>query len=100
VNRRRFFLAFVVFALLLAGVVSGFASEAPDGLERVAHDEGFADRAQEHVAADGPLADYGVPGLEGLASGGVAGVVGVLVVLVVTAGIVLLVRRREPHRGS
>ena len=37
-------------ALLIAGVVSRFASSAPDGLERVAEDHGIAANAVEHHA--------------------------------------------------
>ena len=47
-------------AFALAFFVSPYASSEPDGLERVAIDNGFADQAQEHALADGPLADYAV----------------------------------------
>ena len=46
--------------------------DVPDGLERVAQDEGFASEAEEHAASDGPLADYELKGGGGT---GVAGVV-------------------------
>jgi len=87
----------LLVALLLAGVVSFYASGSPDGLERVAEDEGFLDRADEHAAADGPLADYQAEGVENdRAAGGVAGVTGALVVLLVTGGLTYAVRRRGP----
>jgi hypothetical protein len=84
-------------ALLLAGVVSFYASSHPDGLERVATDHGFADSADQHAAAAGPLADYQVTGLEDpRLSGGLAGVAGAFVVLVLAGGLAFVVRRRAP----
>ncbi len=101
VGRRRFFVGFALAALLLAGVVSYFASADPDGLERVAHDQGIAEAEQEHGLADSPLADYGITAIDnGLLSGGLAGVVGVLVVLTLTAAVTYGVRRRNADRGS
>ena len=81
----------LLVALLLAGVVSVYASAAPDGLERVAEDTGFADTAEEHAASEGPLADYQLSNGRG---SGVAGVVGVVVVLVVATGGAYALRRR------
>ena len=84
-----------VVALLLAGVVSYYASANPDGLEYVAEKTGFIDSASEHGAADGPLADYGTKGVDDeRLSGGLAGVVGTVVVLVLAGGLALVVRRR------
>jgi hypothetical protein len=91
----------VLVALVLAGVVSFYASGSPDGLERVAEDKGFLDRAEEHAAADSPLADYQAKGVENeRLSGGVAGVAGALVVLVLTGGIAYAVRRRGSGSGA
>lgn len=86
-----------VVALLLAGVVSYYASANPDGLEYVAGKTGFLDSASEHGAAEGPLADYGTKGVDNARlSGGLAGVIGTVVVLLVAGGLALLVRRRAP----
>jgi cobalt/nickel transport protein len=85
-----------VAALLLAGVVSYYASANPDGLEYVAHKTGFLDSASEHGAADGPLADYSTKGVDDARlSGGLAGVIGTVVVLVIAGGLALFVRRRS-----
>jgi hypothetical protein len=48
-------------------------------LEKVSIDEGFDETADEHALVDGPLADYGVEGVqdEGLSTG-LAGVIGYL----------------------
>jgi hypothetical protein len=86
----------LLVALVIAGLVSHYASGAPDGLERVAGDQGFGDRAQEHAVADGPLADYRARGVDDdRAAGGLAGVVGTFVVLGAGSGLFLLLRRRE-----
>jgi hypothetical protein len=101
VRRRSFFLVFAVVALLLAGVVSLFASSSPDGLERVARDQGISRSAQQHRMQQGPMADYGVHAIDnGWLSGGLAGVAGVLVVLALTSGVVYAVRRKSTgHDG-
>lgn len=91
----RFAIVALLVALVLAGVVSFWASSSPDGLEKAAQDTGFADSAQDHDLADSPFADYGTSGLDGFAGSAVAGVAGVLVTLGVTGGLVLLVRRRS-----
>lgn len=86
----------LVAALLMAGVVSFYASSDPDGLNRVAEDEGFASTESEHASADSPLSDYAVAGVEDeRLSGGLAGVAGVVVVLLLTGGIAYAVRRRS-----
>ena len=85
-----------VVALLLAGVVSYYASAHPDGLEYVAGKTGFLDSASDHGAADGPLADYGTKGVDNeRLSGGLAGVIGTVVVLLFAGGLAMVVRRRS-----
>ena len=87
----------LLIALLLAGVVSFYASSSPDGLNRVAQDEGFSDTEKDHATGDGPLSGYDSSFIrDGRLSGGFAGVVGVLVVLGLTGGLTYAVRRREP----
>jgi hypothetical protein len=83
-------------ALLIAGVVSFYASSDPDGLERVAGDEGFLSTAEDHATGDGPLADYAVTGVDDArVSGGAAGVIGAGVVLLLMGGVAYAVRRRR-----
>ncbi len=84
-------------ALVLAGVVSFYASSSPDGLEKVAADHGLDANAQDSALAGSPLADYGVSGMDNeRLSVGVAGVIGVGATFVVAAGAFLLIRRRDP----
>lgn len=96
---RTFALASVLVALVFAAVVSQFAGSAPDGLERVAEDTGFAEVAREHRLAGSPLADYATAGLDNeRLSLAVAGATGTLVTLAVGGGLVLGLRERR--RGS
>jgi cobalt/nickel transport system permease protein/cobalt/nickel transport protein len=99
VRTRTFVVIGLLATLLVAGVASYYASSHPDGLEYVAEQAGFADTAEDSAAADSPLSDYQVKGVENDAvSGGLAGVIGALVVLLVAGGLVYLVRRKGSAR--
>lgn len=93
-RNRVFLLSGLVVTLLVAAVVSGFASGDPDGLEKVAIDQEFEEAATAHALEGFVLADYGVQGIENerLATG-IAGVIGVAITLVLTLGILYGVRR-------
>ncbi|MFE5790979.1 energy-coupling factor ABC transporter permease [Streptomyces sp. NPDC056503] len=93
---RKVWIGGVVTALVLAGVVSFYASASPDGLEKVAADKGIDAKAEDHAAAGSPLADYGVEGVESARlSGGLAGVIGVGVTLAAGTGLFWAARRRR-----
>jgi len=78
----------LLVALLVAGVLSGFASGDPDGLERVSIDEGFDETAQDHTLAGSPLADYTVAGVEDeRLSTGLAGIIGVAITLTLSGAL-------------
>ncbi|MFE2526712.1 energy-coupling factor ABC transporter permease [Streptomyces sp. NPDC059382] len=86
----------LVTALVLAGVVSYYASASPDGLEKVAADKGIDAHVEEHASANSPVADYSVKGVgDARLSGGLAGIIGVGVTVVVGTGIFWVVRRRR-----
>jgi hypothetical protein len=100
-STRTFVVTGVLVALLLAGVVSYYASTSPDGLNRVAEDQGFSQTQTEHPGDGSPLAGYGTKGIgDERVSKGVAGVVGSLIVLVLAGGVTLLVRRPTPKAES
>ena len=81
--------------LALAGIVSYYASSSPDGLEKVAADQGMDATAIDSATAGSPLADYAVTGIDNQrVSGGVAGAAGVGLTFAVAGGVVVLVRRR------
>ena len=85
--------------VLVATVVSQFASGDPDGLEYVAEQEGFADTAEEHGLSEAPLADYETEG-GGIGGRALAGLVGVVVTLAIGAGLFWIVRADQPGRGE
>ncbi len=74
----------LVVCLVIAAILSPFASPWPDGLERVAERLGFAARAEGPATVSAPIPDYVFPGItnEGLATA-VAGILGTLLVFVV-----------------
>lgn len=86
-----------LLGLLLALVVALFsplASPYPDGLERVAEDQGFLDKGQDAPYEIVP--DYVFPGIgnEQLATI-LSGILGTLVVFGLGYGLALVLRRRE-----
>ncbi|MGB7084252.1 MAG: PDGLE domain-containing protein [Phormidesmis sp.] len=96
---RTFFLSGLGIALVIAAVVSPFASSSPDGLNRVAEDLGFADQEPDTpLAQQLPFAEafdeYALRGVPERLATPLAGVVGVLATfgLAWTAG-KLLVRK-------
>ncbi|MDN3023164.1 energy-coupling factor ABC transporter permease [Streptomyces sp. S.PB5] len=100
-SRRALWLSGLATSLVLAGVVSFYASASPDGLEKVASDKGIDKNVEEHAAADSPLADYGVKDVDNARlSGGLAGVIGVGVTVVAGTGVFWAVRRRRAHDVS
>ncbi|MFD5404478.1 energy-coupling factor ABC transporter permease [Streptomyces griseorubiginosus] len=95
-SSRKVWITGLVASLLLAGFVSFYASASPDGLEKVASDQGIDAKTEEHASADSPLADYGVKDVEDARlSGGLAGVIGVGVTVVAGTGVFWAVRRRR-----
>ncbi|MFC6067826.1 energy-coupling factor ABC transporter permease [Streptomyces ochraceiscleroticus] len=95
-STKRVWLAGVAAALVCAGGVSYYASASPDGLEKVAHDQGIDKQAKDHAAKDSPLADYSVKDItDARLSGGLAGVIGVGATLAVGTGVFVVVRRRR-----
>lgn len=90
---RYWWVAGLLVALLVA-LFSPLASSHPDGLERVAEDQGFIERAED--APYEVVPDYTFPGIG--SEGGatiLAGIVGTLAVFGLTSGLALLLRRRS-----
>jgi hypothetical protein len=83
----------VVIAILVA--LAPFASSSPDGLEKVAERNGFADRGRlAPVQESAPAPDYAFPGVDDprLATA-LAGLAGALGVFALGAGVAAAVRR-------
>jgi len=90
---KKFVYIMLAVSLVAAGGVSYFASSKPDGLERVAEDLGFHDKAQE--PSHSVLPGYTMPGLGGFLSNGLAGVIGVLATFGLTVFVIRMIKRKK-----
>ncbi|MEU0604026.1 energy-coupling factor ABC transporter permease [Streptomyces sp. NPDC006393] len=100
-SHRKLWITGLVTSLVLAGFVSFYASASPDGLEKVAHDQGIDKKEERHASADSPLADYGVKDIsDARLSGGLAGVIGVGSTVVVGSTVFWVVRRRRTSASA
>ncbi|MBI4744959.1 MAG: energy-coupling factor ABC transporter permease [Deltaproteobacteria bacterium] len=93
VQRRPIPWILLAVSMSVALFIAPFASEFPDGLERVAESLGFLERGTPKVTS--PLPDYQIPGLSGGISTSMAGVVGVLVTFGLAYMIIKMLRRRH-----
>jgi len=83
----------IAIALVVA-LLSPLASSDPDGLERVAEDKEFIERAEDPGYEI--LPDYSIPGVDNEAVSTIlAGIAGVLIVAGLTFGAGWLLRRRR-----
>jgi cobalt/nickel transport protein len=111
-RRWQFWAGFAVAILLIAGVLSYFASKSPDGLDSatlqgcrvVATDHGeqltgncIAQHATGHPMSVSPLANYTLFGHP--ATGGLAGIIGAVVVLAIAGGAFSLIARTRRTKG-
>ena len=100
-NLRLFLASGLLVAVGLAMLASGFASSAPDGLNKVAEDHGFAANAKQHLFENGPLAGYAVKGVgNDRLSTAIAGLIGVLVTFGIGLGLFALLRAMRSSSGS
>jgi hypothetical protein len=84
---------------LCVTLLSPLASSSPDGLERVAEDQGFLDRAKDAPYA--VIADYVFPWIENEAVATIlAGIVGTLVVFAAVMGLSRLLLMAQRVRQS
>lgn len=82
----------LLVALAVAIFLSPFASSNPDGLERVAEDKGFLERAEGKEVISAPIPDYLFPGIDSeRVATAAAGFVGTLVTFGVMYGVGRLV---------
>ena len=80
---RRKWTVLAVLTLAAAGLLSPWASDSPDGLERVAEDLGFVER-EASIHALSPMPDYEVAGVPWEAVRvGLAGLIGAIVMAAV-----------------
>jgi len=98
--RRRvwgFVLLGLLVSVLLAALVSPFASKAPDGLDKFAQDKGFAERGDGRAAWRFPLMPgYTIGGVRSESVGtALAGLAGTLLVFAVAFGSARLISRKR-----
>ncbi len=95
-SRKSFFVTGLLVAFVIAGIVSYWASSAPDGLNKVAEDKGLNTNESDSATEGSPLAGYSTTGISNQRiSGGLAGVVGVVVVLFIAGGMFAVISRRS-----
>ena len=79
----------LLVALLVAAVLSPFASTSPDGLERVAEDKGFIEKGEGHEVIKSPIPDYEMPGIANKTfAGSSAGIIGTILTFAAMFGLV------------
>jgi hypothetical protein len=85
---RRWWIGGIAIAALVVIVLAPLASSDPDGLERVAEDNGFIGQATNVVG--GLLGGYTVPGVDG---GGVSTILAGLLGIAIVVGLLFLLGR-------
>jgi hypothetical protein len=95
-SMRLFLVLALAIAVGLAVAVSPYASDSPDGLEKVAAKNGFlADGRLHAIQDDSPIPDYAFPGIDNArVATGLAGFVGTVGVALLGGGLAVAVRRR------
>lgn len=87
------------FVALAVALLSPLASGEPDGLERVAEDNGFLEKAED--APYSVIADYVLPGIENEALATIlAGVIGVTIAYALVFGLAHLAYQRIARRRT
>ncbi len=91
----------IVISLFIAGFVSYYASSSPDGLEKVAGDQGFLASATDSANAGLPTAGYGIEGVDSeRLSVGLAGILGVVVIAIVAFGLFYFLGRGKKESAD
>lgn len=105
-KRWSFWISLAAATVLIAGVVSYFASSSPDGLDSATLQgcqvtetadgeqltgDCIARHASEHALSESLLADYSIGGQDG--TGGIAGIIGVIVTVVIAGSTFWLIAR-------
>ena len=83
-------------ALLLALLLSPFASTSPDGLEKIAETKGFSEKGESwKFWKHAPLSDYTLPWIKNeKVSTALSGLIGTLAIFFITIGIGKVIKKR------
>lgn len=96
----------LVIALIMAGIISLFASSSPDGLERYSIDLfGGEEKLEEHTQGkeviNSPMPDYAIPGIENeTLSASLAGVMGVILIFVFVITVGMLLKNKNKNKKN
>jgi cobalt/nickel transport protein len=87
-------------SLLLALLLSPFASSSPDGLEKVAETKGFSEKGEgSKVWKYAPFSEYAIPWVKNeRVSIALSGLVGTLAIFFIATGIGKLMKRSTPSK--
>jgi len=92
-------LLFLLAAVLLALIISPIASPRPDGLEKVAGDKGFIEKADVKPTVRSPLRDYIMPGIKNeKVATAIAGALGTLLVFGIGYGLAAILGAKQRNK--
>lgn len=93
---KRLLIAGALLAVVLAAFVSFYASSQPDGLNKVANDQGIAANEQDSATAGSPLAGYSLTAVsnERVSNAG-AGLAGLAVTAAAGFGLFYVLKGRQ-----
>ncbi|MCF6096485.1 PDGLE domain-containing protein [Thermovorax subterraneus] len=81
-------------AIIIAALLSQYASPLPDGLERVAEDLGFLEKGESPVLKFSPMPDYTITTINNeKISTAIAGITGTLITLAFAWGCIKLIAK-------
>ena len=93
---KRLLIAGGLLAIVLAAVVSFYASSQPDGMNKVAADHGIASQEQKSATSGSPLAGYSVAGVQNdRISSAAAGLAGLAATALIGFGGFYLLKGRQ-----
>lgn len=98
---RLFLVVALATAVALGTLLSPYAAASPDGLERVAIDNGFGDAGRTAaIQESSPIADYAFPGIgDQRVATALAGFAGTLALFALAYGVALAARRVRTGRA-
>jgi cobalt/nickel transport system permease protein len=98
-SNKKLLIVGLIVSIVIASILSFYASSQPDGLEKVTADQSLDVNAVDSANSDSALADYGVAGVENeRASAFLGGLIGVAITGL--AGVGLYVWLREPKSAQ
>lgn len=99
----KFLIIGLLVSIVLALFISPFSSSAPDGLEKVAKELGFAELAEEDgvTAWNSPLAGYEAPGIKiNFFKSGVAGLIGTVILFLIAFLFAKMISKKKLSKGG